>query len=243
MSFVLRIGRTGNRVSSHSPRAPGAEDRPDPPIINLPNRISSASRRLEKVGNSTLPARNSSSSRHSFLGLFFFSLFDFSDVDDSNNSNGHVSRVARRRADSFLRISSSRSKSRENRAERMRERDGRRDGNRRVRERGKDEEGEGSVGRSVGRSEVPFCFSASVWRRDSSGTLSERDVITTPLLLPSQGVPRALHLLPAPVCQSPFPTPATSQGYNVDQAQGLPDWLPCVLRPFFRRSLSSPYRL
>lgn len=32
---------------------------------------------------------------------------------------------------------------------------------------------------------VPFCFSGGVWRRDSSGTLSERDVITTPLL-PSQ---------------------------------------------------------
>lgn len=78
-----------------------------------------------------------------------------------------------------------------------------------------------AVGRSVGRSEVPFCFSASVWRRDSSGTLSERDVITTPLLLPNQGVPRTLHLLPTPVCRprSPFPTPATGLGYNVDQAR------------------------
>jgi len=86
------------------------------------------------------------------------------------------------------------------------------------------EKGEGRrVGRSVGRSEVPFCFSASVWRRDSSGTLSERDVITTPLLLPSQGVPRTLHLLPTLVCRprSPFPTPTTGLGYNVvDQAKG-----------------------
>ena len=31
---------------------------------------------------------------------------------------------------------------------------------------------------------VPFCFSAGVWRCDSSGTLSERDVIATPLLSP-----------------------------------------------------------
>lgn len=99
----------------------------------------------------------------------------------------------------------------------MRERDGARRGC----ARGGKDEGEKGEG-SVGRSEVPFCFSASVWRRDSSGTLSERDVITTPLLLPSQGVPRTLHLLPTPVCRprSPFPTPATGLGYNVDQARG-----------------------
>lgn len=76
------------------------------------------------------------------------------------------------------------------------------------------------VGRSVGRSEVPFCFSAGVWRRDSSGTLSERDVITTPLLLPSQGVPRAPANPGVTSLGPPFPTPPTGHGYNVDQARG-----------------------
>lgn len=84
-------------------RGRSAEDRPDPPIINLSNRISSASRRLEKVGTRLSP-RNSSSSRRSSLDLSFFSPLGFSDVDDSYNSSGHVSRVARRRVDSFLRI-------------------------------------------------------------------------------------------------------------------------------------------
>lgn len=50
------------------------------------------------------PPRNSSSSRRSFFGISFFSHLGFSDVNDSYNSNGHVSRVARRRVDSFLRI-------------------------------------------------------------------------------------------------------------------------------------------
>lgn len=100
-SFFESEGReTGFRLVT---RGRSAEDRPDPPIINLPNRISSASRRLEKVGTRLSP-RNSSSSRPSFFGLSFFSLFGFSDVDDSYNSSGHVSRVARRRVDSFLRI-------------------------------------------------------------------------------------------------------------------------------------------
>lgn len=50
----------------------------------------------------------------------------------------------------------------------------------------------GVCGGSMGR--VPFCFSAGVWRCDSSGTLSERDVITTPLLPTySQGVPHSPH--------------------------------------------------
>jgi len=70
-------------------RRRSTEDCPDPPIINLPNRILSASRRLEKVGTELSP-RNSFSSRHSFFGLVFFSLFGFSDVDDSNNSSSHV---------------------------------------------------------------------------------------------------------------------------------------------------------
>lgn len=81
-----------------------------------------------------------------------------------------------------------------------------------------------SVGR-VGRSEVPFCFSAGVWRRDSSGTLSERDVITTPLLLPSQGVPRTpFHPLSPPPCCTPH-EPRVQRGSR----QGLPDCLPYLL--------------
>lgn len=59
----------------------------------------------------------------------------------------------------------------------------------------------------VGRSEVPFCFSGGVWRRDSSGTLSERDVITTPLLPPSQGVPRTPFHPLEPSPPSPYCTP------------------------------------
>lgn len=139
------------------------------------------------------------------------------------NSSGHVSRVARRRVDSFLRIfhrdrncERPDQKTRGERSEREKETGpGGCARGERMRERRE-------KGRSVGRSEVPFCFSASVWRRDSSGTLSERDVITTPLLLPSQGVPRTLHLLPTPRCrpQSPFPTPDSGLGYNVDQARG-----------------------
>lgn len=84
-----------------------------------------------------------------------------------------------------------------------------------------------SVGR-VGRSEVPFCFSAGVWRRDSSGTLSERDVITTPLLLPSQGVPRTpFHPLSPPPCCTPH-EPRVQRGSK----QGLPDCLPYLLFSF-----------
>lgn len=200
MSFVPRIGRTGNGVPFRGPRALGrGSSRSSGPIINLPNRISSASGRLEKVGTRLPPA----SSRHSFSGLFSFSLFGFFDVDGSYNPRDRVSRVARRRVDG-----SSRSKSRpENET---RERDEGLEG-------GRGSEGKGSVGRSDGRRfhfvSLPACGGAIAAALCQSVTLSRH-----PFYYLAGGCPA--H---STSCQpeTPFPTYLpTGHGYNVDQARG-----------------------
>lgn len=94
---------------------------------------------------------------------------------------------------------------------------------------------------------VPFCFSGGVWRRDSSGTLSERDVITTPLL-PSQGVAPTNSLSLGPACNTrektrlslSLPSGLAAGIVRGSSAQGLPG-IPSI--PFYStllpRSLSS----
>lgn len=100
-SFVPRVGRTGNGVSSLEPE--GAWQRIVPILQSLISRIESRVPR-DDWKRWVLSPRNSSSYYHSFFSPFFFLFFDCLDVDNSNNSNGHISHVVRQHADSFLRI-------------------------------------------------------------------------------------------------------------------------------------------
>lgn len=215
--------RTGEReVSFRSPGgrsrkgSPLEEDRPDPPvpIINLPNRISSASGRLEMVdtrGNVLALSRAPLflSSLFSFLSSFFLRKH-LTALSRVGAESGEIEREAAKRE---RKVGSGGGR------------------NRAAVSRGMKREGEakggewwsvreGSVGRRFHFVSLAACGGAIAAALCQSVTLSRH-----PFYHLARGCPAPLSIRSTP----PHPlltAPPTSHGYNAGSRQGLPDCLP-----------------